>query len=71
MPRQRGRASLVRWELCCGLNFWFFWFKPKERKRKMISNYPGLSQLQHSLFLARNSFLIDIKTAKNQNQFLH
>jgi hypothetical protein len=42
-----------------------FWFKPKERKRKKISNYPDLSQLQHSLFLATDLFSIDMETAKN------
>jgi hypothetical protein len=70
MPRQRGCAGFVRWELCCGLNFWFFWFKPKERRRKR-SDYPDLSQLQHSLFLATDLFSIDLKTAKNQNHFSH
>jgi hypothetical protein len=39
MPQQRGCEGLVRWKLCCGLNFWFFWFKPKEHEKKKIYSY--------------------------------
>ncbi|MDI1321124.1 MAG: hypothetical protein PSV36_00165 [Algoriphagus sp.] len=34
LPQQRGWAGIVQGKLCCGLNFWFFWFKPKEHKKE-------------------------------------
>ena len=27
----------TQWSICLSLNFWFFWFKPKEHKKEMKS----------------------------------